>query len=100
MSECSSLLKLNALASYFDSLLPLEGAAQRRRLTLSVHPAADFSALETLKELVFVGLLVRVDDGVTAAQERALDQLASRGADVVYSANIGELVDLLSPVMN
>jgi hypothetical protein len=50
--------------------------------------------------LVFVGALLRVDEGISAAQERALDKLASRGVDVVYSDSVDELVDLLSPVFN
>jgi len=73
---------------------------RRPNNSVSVHPTADFSALVTLKHLVYLGVLIRFENTVSAAQKQALDVLASRGVDVVCSDNVDELVDLLSPVMS
>jgi len=100
LSECSSLVKLNALSTYFDSLLPLAAATNLKRVTLSVWPSADLSVLTTLKKLVSVGVLLDEEDGISPAQQATLDVLASRGVDVVQSDDVDELVDLLSPVIN
>ena len=80
--------------------MPLGSARELRRLTLSVTPAADFSALKLLKKLAYVGIYLGKGERVAPAQRQALDELASRGVHIVYSESVDELVDLFSPVVH